>query len=113
MGGVFGTVIGYGIGHAMQGRWIKTGWIHTTFQVSGLAILIGGYIGLFPAFSAKTSYIIGSVVFVGSKIWEIVDLWNVPSSMKVVSQKGLYMAPTLYSQYNQDRFLGIKLQYNF
>ena len=30
MGGVFGTVIGYGIGHAMQGRWTKTGWIHTS-----------------------------------------------------------------------------------
>ena len=37
-GGVVGTVFGFGIGHAIQGRWTKTGWIHTTLQSGAGAI---------------------------------------------------------------------------
>ena len=56
---------------------------------------------------------IGLFILAGDKIWEIIDVWVLPSSMKAVSQKGLRMTPTLYSQHNQGNFLGLQLQYKF
>lgn len=118
-GGVVGTVFGFGIGHAIQGRWTKTGWIHTTLQSGAGAIVITGLLLTeTPSFSlglAGLYYIfpIGLAVLSGAKIWEIIDVWVLPSSMKAVSQKGLHMTPTLYSQHNQGNFLGLQLQYKF
>ena len=126
-GGVIGTVFGFGIGHAVQGRWTKTGWIHTTLQVGGVVVVTASYLWALPLMFTPdekgtvtvmgiillTTIVTGGVAFWGSKIWEIVDVWRVPSSMKVVSKKRLYMAPTLYSQNNQGHFLGMKLQYSF
>ena len=119
-GGVIGTVFGFGIGHAVQGRWTKTGWIHTALQVGATGVLVAGYMPLIVAFLSDTKgnnnvvlSVIGSIVLLGAKVWEIVDVWAVPSSMKVVSQNRVVYGPTLYSQHNQGHFLGMKLQYNF
>ena len=38
-GGVLGTVVGFGTGHAVQGRWQREGWKHTAWQ-AGVAAFI-------------------------------------------------------------------------
>ena len=66
-----------------------------------------------------SAYIIGigaASLLAISKIWEIIDTWILPSSIQVISsrqQKGLYIAPTLYSHKNTTISPGIRLQFNF
>ena len=138
-GGVVGTLIGAGIGHAVQERWLKTGWIHTTLQVgAGTTFIVAGFASVGSAIGssigrslarglfgedertpttrntvAETIGIIALIVLVGAKIYEIIDVWVLPSSMKAVSNKGLHMTPTLYSHHNQGNFMGLQLQYKF
>ena len=119
-------MIGFGIGHAVQGRWGKTGWIHTTLQVGAMAAAVfsvASAIGTVAGGDARsaasaisnvgTVAIIGWLVYSADRIWEIIDVWVLPSSMKVASEKGLRMTPTLYSQNNQGNFMGLQLQYKF
>jgi hypothetical protein len=83
-GGVIGSIFGFGIGHAIQGRYADKGWIFTATEVAG--------VGLAAAANCKTEkddygddkwtckngsglYAIGVGVVLGFHIWEIVDLW--------------------------------------
>lgn len=86
-GGILGTYpIGFGIGHAVQGRWTQGGWIFTAGEVGSLGLLLAGIAGCVDnAFNSDncsggeaaliTTGIIG---FVGFRIWEIIDVWAVP-----------------------------------
>ncbi len=96
-GGLVGTVVGLGLGHAIQGRWTNDGWVFTLLEV-----LSGGAIGAgagWWVYTNKTieaaadkgnvdtksqlmSYIgpvaltgVGTLLFFSFKVWEIVDVW--------------------------------------
>lgn len=84
-GGVLGTVLGLGIGHAVQGRYGSLGWVFTLTEVVGAAAYIGGATcsvsGLgFGTTSCtfNTTASIGLAVLLGFHIWEIVDVWAAP-----------------------------------
>ncbi len=82
-GGILGSALGLGIGHAVQGRYQERGWIFTATQAAGLAMLLGGCSnpkdrdgdgdkecrdsGLAAA---------GLGVMVGFRIWEVIDVWT-------------------------------------
>ncbi|MEM9174372.1 MAG: hypothetical protein AAGC67_04000 [Myxococcota bacterium] len=44
-GGITGTLIGFGSGHAIQDRWRETGWIYTAGESASVVALIGGTVG--------------------------------------------------------------------
>jgi hypothetical protein len=81
-GGVIGSAIGFGIGHAIQGRYIPLGLIFTLGEGAGLAAAIADSkasttTGVFT--STRTNFgtagVIGLIVLGGLHVWEIVDVW--------------------------------------
>ena len=86
-GGILGTYpIGFGVGHAVQGRWMQGGWIFTAGELGSLAFVVAGIAGcLDNAFdsdncSSGESALVatGIIGFLGFRIWEIIDVWAVP-----------------------------------
>jgi hypothetical protein len=90
VGGVVGTFVGFGIGHAVQGRYGEKGWIFTVGELGSIALIVAGLAqsitncsyGSNCANSAGTSEIlIGYFGVLGFRIWEIIDLWATPPSI--------------------------------
>ena len=86
-GGVLGTYPfpGFGIGHAIQGRWTKTGWIHTVLQLSlGVALSYVSYKRLEPLFEALPG-LLTSVITLGitGKMPDISDMGSPPRSEEI------------------------------
>lgn len=84
-GGILGTYpIGFGVGHAIQGRWTQGGWIFTAGEVGAVAMIVAGLSSCidnsFDECSGGESSLIvmGALGFVGLRIWEIIDVWAVP-----------------------------------
>jgi hypothetical protein len=83
-GGVVGTLLGLGIGHAIQGRYGEKGWIFTVSELASAALIVAGAeecvdnILVGRTCSRSASYTIGTWGLLGFRIWEIVDLWAAP-----------------------------------
>ena len=93
-GGVVGTAVGFGIGHAIEGRYAFPGWIFTAGEtISWITLAVGlskctttttysstyGYSDTRDCGGgAKAAIIIGATALVGLRIWEILDVWLVP-----------------------------------
>ena len=91
-GGVASIFLGFGIGHAVQGRWKDGGWIHTALQSGVFVAYIGALVYTAKSFveagdaktlSADTKTglgITGGIILVlmGSRIWEMVDTMDTP-----------------------------------
>jgi hypothetical protein len=89
LGGVLGTwPLGFGIGHAIQGRYLEKGWIFTVGEVGSLGLMIAGiqnctyeysFYGYWSGACQNNGLLtLGVIGFVGFRIWEIVDLWAAP-----------------------------------
>ena len=80
LGGVLGTIYGFGLGHAVQGRWQEDGWLFTALPLAGLlAILLPSNAKNQSSENEKKIAIQASIGFVavfGSRIWEIIDVWQ-------------------------------------
>ncbi len=88
-GGVLGTVVGFGAGHAVQGRWLREGWKYSAWQ-AGVASLFA--YSLFDEYFPDTG--LWALLLVGSKIAEISDVWDQnPSIYRVVG--GAQQSPSL------------------
>lgn len=60
LGALGGTAIGFGVGHAIQGRYSRRGWVYTLTEIGSL-FLPGG---------------VAVAAFLGLKVTESVDVWN-------------------------------------
>ncbi|MEE2789564.1 MAG: hypothetical protein VX589_19655 [Myxococcota bacterium] len=86
IGGVLGSVfVGFGVGHAIQGRYSERGWIFTVGELLSIFILMRG-VGECVADAIDGEEVcdsslieVGLVGFAGLRIWEIVDAIIVPS----------------------------------
>ncbi|MFZ4714541.1 MAG: hypothetical protein ACOYL6_12540 [Bacteriovoracaceae bacterium] len=88
-GGITGTVLGFGAGHAMVGKWKEAGWYYTAAELGFLSLMmIGhkkslsdtlstGFNGNFDG-SNYALMITGYVGFISARIGEIFDVWNRP-----------------------------------
>ncbi len=81
-GGVLGSVIGFGLGHGIQGRYSQMGWLFTATEAAGLAMFTAGCSSyrdrdLDGDKECKDSGLAaaGLVVMIGFHVWEAVDLW--------------------------------------
>ncbi len=128
--GIASTILGFGIGHAIQGRWKEGGWVHTALQSGPLAIFGGLVIfminrdtvdstGHGPAIDGTVIYFAGvtiglGLVMSGLKIWEMVDIWILPDSIRVISSSSQNSVfPSLYSYEHKVNAPGVRLQWQF
>ena len=115
-GGILGAFHGFGIGYAIQGRWLERGWIFTSIQ---LGCLIAGY-GLSSLLYINHTWLdnlgpffgIAILVWIYSRIWEMVDLWMLPYDYKIVQEPKLSISP-LYSSSSQSSSYGLSLSYKW
>lgn len=79
-GGIVGSVVGFGSGHAIQGRYLHDGWIFTLLEGSLLGI--GAAAGDFsPGYLGSGRIGVQGVtlfMLMGVRVWQIVDLWAKP-----------------------------------
>lgn len=86
-GGVLGSTVGFGIGHAVQGRYSDKGWIFTAGEAVGLTLLVAGAnqcqkdkdndpVADKCSSNAASQVLLGFASFVGFHIWEVVDVWT-------------------------------------
>lgn len=82
-GGIVGT-LGFGLGHAVQGRYLERGWIFTLGQTASVLALGATSVGAFVSCidgcsdSAAIAPSLAVLAFAGFYIWEKIDLWLVP-----------------------------------
>jgi hypothetical protein len=89
-GGVLAWFIGFGSGHAVQGRYSEKGWIFTVGEGAGLALAVVGAVqcrrgveDLQVDDGPRTCDLLfgaGAVVFVGFRLWEVIDAMTGPAS---------------------------------
>lgn len=88
-GGVVGSAVGFGIGHAIQGRYGELGWVFTTGEVISYGFLIRSLrncvdIDWYDTDEDDTSCVdkgmlkLSVVGLFGFKIWEVIDVWTAP-----------------------------------
>ncbi len=82
LGGLIGTYPGFGIGHALQGRWSSKGWIFTVGEfVTGVILVMSAADCLVDTVSGNPDcesrfYLTASAAgLIGLKVWEIFDVW--------------------------------------
>jgi hypothetical protein len=82
VGGILGTYpLGFGIGHAIQGRYSDTGWIFTVGEMGSLAVMMAGVGDCWSSGKSCSSgglMFLGLLGYAGFKVWEIADLWAGP-----------------------------------
>jgi hypothetical protein len=103
-GGVIGSTIGFGIGHAIQDRYHSKGWIFTATEGAGMAALLAGAsqcktdTDVFGVRSTNCGsgsglLFVGYGVFLGFHIWEIVDVWTGATPVETEEPKGVFIIP--------------------
>lgn len=115
-GGVVSIFLGLGIGQAIQGRWKEKGWIHTTVQSGAIVAYIGSLMFLenFYRNNSILGVLYGGVtVFIGLRIWEMVDTWMLPESIKIISSSQKIGASSLYSYRTKLNVPSVGLQWQF
>ena len=115
-GGLLGTFVGFGLGHALQGRYGDYGWVFTTTQLTGIAISMASLsiVVILAASTAKRNLdeprtkrqrkadkeievakvitAIGAVTFGISRLFEMVHVWmpSTPPDRKYVKRKAVH-----------------------
>ncbi len=78
-GGLVGSVVGFGVGHAIHRHYTDFGWVFTLGEgVGALVFLSTPLLYMFTVLEFETVFGIemgGIVLWGGFKIWEIVDVW--------------------------------------
>ena len=91
-GGVVGTLVGLGIGQAIQGRYMSTGLIMTLGEIASISMMVAGATqcvsnAVVDGLSGQTVncnqtlLTVGYIGYVGLRIWEIIDVWATPPSI--------------------------------
>ena len=88
-GGMVGTVLGLGIGNAIQGTYMPTGLIFTLGEVGAIGVMVAGAVNCIDTVSSSSSYtscaggalLVGYLALLGLRIWEVIDVWSTPASI--------------------------------
>ena len=131
-GGLATVFLGFGTGHAIQGRYKEKGWIFTASSV----ILTVGSVGYLAnvyktvkdidASNKKESvkkvdslttisyvYIGLAVVGLGVRFWELFDVWMLPAKYKLVDQNSFEFKPLAFYSPETKFNYGLSLNYKF
>jgi hypothetical protein len=72
-GNILAVYPGFGIGHAVHGRYLHRGWIFTLGEVGSAAVIATSLSGCESATDGCFAALIGFSGFIGFKVWEFVD----------------------------------------
>ena len=119
-GGIASIFLGFGIGHAIQGRWGERGWIFTL----GDAIVVGGIVTStlltvqnLNAVNIPTGYLVsvGGFALLGFalRIWSILDAWSLPAHYKIVQESRFQVSPLVASNYSNFNTIGLGLNVKY
>ena len=118
-GGVTSIFTIGGIGHAIQGRWLESGWIFT----AGTVALVGGFFTLpfifiyWDRYDTPTNLLISygtlSLALLGLRIWEIISAWNPPSHYKIVKAPKFQLTPLYIARYKDTSTAGLGLSFKY
>lgn len=84
VGGLLSIYPGFGIGHAVQGRYSDMGWKFTVGEVTSIVVLAAGISDCVDELFDKdrncnnSMVLIGALGYLGFRVWEIVDAWYAP-----------------------------------
>lgn len=112
-GGLIGTFFGFGLGHAVQGRFVDKGWIFMAGEAGSVALLAYGMGDCYSLLAEQPAeecghdgaFVLGLVGFLGFHVWELIDVWTEPPAhnarVRAVRMRaglpayGLFAAPSL------------------
>jgi hypothetical protein len=84
-GGLLSIYPGFGVGHAVQGRFTDKGWIFTAGELGSLGLILAGAGDCWSSSSSNNqtcngggAIVFGVLGFVGFRVWEVVDAWVAP-----------------------------------
>lgn len=115
-GGIVTLFLSWGIGHAVQGRYAEKGWIFTVGGATSTIGTIGLYVDLNKNISLSwVGYGFAGMVLVGLglRVWELIDVWMLPSNYTLVKEKPFQIQPLAFYDQNTDLNLGLSLNYKF
>lgn len=85
-GGILASTVGFGIGHAVQGRYEDKGWIFTATEAASVVALSAGLASCkdeYDSYGKKETkcsnnglVILGFGALIGFHVWELVDAWT-------------------------------------
>lgn len=75
-GALTGTFFGFGLGHAIQGRYAKRGWLFTALETGALAGMVGGGSLCASGGCQNNVAAAGLLLFLSFKVWESIDVWR-------------------------------------
>lgn len=87
-GGLLGTFFGFGLGHIVYGQYGERGWIFTVSELGSYAVMAIGMAKATTSCLFSNSddcgdgfgmMYFGAIAYLGLRIWEIVDVWTIPS----------------------------------
>ena len=135
-GAIISTLSGFGIGHAIQGRYWERGWIFTL----GGTLAWGGFVyfaySFFDEFFLKDTItsalnkeevswfnddaktmagwaLACLVAYVGVRVWETVDAWTFPSHYRVSERSPVELSPLYAMNKRGPDHFGLSLKYKF
>jgi hypothetical protein len=88
LGGIASLYPGFGLGHAIQGRWGSAGWRYTVGEAASVAAVMGGVLALFGCGGdveaerrcdtnvPTGALIVGGIGFTLLRVLEIADAWG-------------------------------------
>ena len=111
--GALALMPGFGAGHAILGKYRQKGWIFTASEAAAFAGLIFAYRIQFDekgqaSLWGHAAALIMQTAFMGLKVWEAADVWNLPPHYKVVPH-----VPDMSRMQIQPAGLGLALSYRF
>ena len=107
VGGLVGTMFGFGTGQAVQGRFGDTGWIFLVGEAGSIVLLAAALASCGNDCDDQAAWIAaGAIGLVGFRLWELIDVWAGPASHNRRVQHararayggyhyGAFVAPTL------------------
>lgn len=84
-GGLIGTFFGFGLGHAVQGRWSDKGWLFTVGEGGAMALMMSTMADCIdetldgPQTCNENWLAFSAIAFGVLRLWEIVDVWAGPA----------------------------------
>ncbi|MDE0092418.1 MAG: hypothetical protein OXN83_03930 [Oligoflexia bacterium] len=136
-GGAASFVLGFGIGHAIQGRWKERGWIFTAAEIA-LVLAVTYFfdqamkknsflrdatpsVFLVPSSDVLSNQVITThtdipsllslLAFAGISVWEKIDIFLLPSHYKIVKRSSFQIKPLAF--YDKHFHYGLSLNYQF
>ena len=121
-GGVASLLLGFGIGHAIQGRWSERGWVFTLGEaISWVGLSTTGFYAVKNYFydNVPTGYVISissfALLVIGFRIWSVIDTFELPSHIKIAQESRLQISPLVVSNSSNLHkvSLGLGIKYRF